>query len=183
MRPAQTVLAQINPGEMVLVGARPQQGKTTFCLQMGMVAMQQQSHCYFFSLDAVLSEMQTRFSRLGDSILNHEQRFHFDDSDDISAQYLMQQLAAAPADSLVVVDFLQALEFRRDQPGLDVQLPMLKSFARQQRLEVVFISQIDRRCEQRLPGVADIKVSNPFDLDVFDRLCFLHEGQLHLQAA
>lgn len=181
-QPAHTALAQFADGDLVLVGARPQQGKTLFCVQLCLAAMQDRRHCYFFSLDYLYADMQARFTALGQSLADHQQLFHFDDSDEICADYIIAQLPDAPAGSLVVVDYLQALELDRRQPPLSQQLPRLQQFVQQRGLQMVFISQIDRHCVERLPTTADIKQSNPLDMALFDRTCFLHGGQLRLSA-
>ena len=49
--PAQNILSQLDPGDLVLVGARPGHGKTLLALEMAAKAPQLRSKGYFFTLD------------------------------------------------------------------------------------------------------------------------------------
>lgn len=48
------------------------------------------------------------------------------------------------------------------------------------------MSQIDRRFEltdKRVPDLSDVRLPNPIDLSLFDKTCFLHEGDVHFEVA
>lgn len=67
-----------------------------------------------------------------------------------------------------------------------VQIPMLRSFARDRGLILVFISQIDRSYDpskKPFPELGDIRLPNPLDLSLFDKTCFLNKGEIQFQAA
>ena len=51
---------------------------------------------------------------------------------------------------------------------------------------VVLISQIDRAYDpgaKPLPDLTDVRLPNPVDLSLFSKSCFLHDGEIRLDAA
>jgi replicative DNA helicase len=66
------------------------------------------------------------------------------------------------------------------------QVRKLKSFARGRGLILVFISQIDRSYDpstKPCPDISDIRLPNPLDLSLFNKTCFLNNGEIRFQAA
>jgi replicative DNA helicase len=181
--PALTIYNQIKPGELLLTGARPGQGKTLLSLQLAVEAIRAGHQAYFFSLEYTLKDVMERLRVIGVEPHSLRDGFTFDDSDDISAGYVMQRLAAAPGGTLVVIDYLQLLDQRRDKPELATQVAALRAFARRKSLVMVFISQIDRTFEvssKSLPGLDDVRLPNPLDLSLFDKACFLNGGEVQM---
>ena len=114
------------------------------------------------------------------------ERFGFDNSDAICPTYIIDQLASAASGTVVVIDYLQLLDQKRENPELAVQVRSLKAFARERGLIVVFIAQIDRSYDSAakpVPGLADVRLPNPLDLSLFDWTCFLNNGAIQLNAA
>jgi replicative DNA helicase len=69
---------------------------------------------------------------------------------------------------------------------LTLQVRALKSFARDRGLVVVFISQIDRSYDpstRPCPDLRDVRLPNPLDLKLFDKTCFLNNGEVQFKAA
>ena len=98
----------------------------------------------------------------------------------------MAQLAAAPRGTLVVIDYLQLLDQKRENPALMVQVRTLDAFARERGLIFVFISQIDRSYDpatKPCPDLADVRLPNPLDLTLFSKTCFLNNGAIEFRAA
>jgi G:T-mismatch repair DNA endonuclease (very short patch repair protein) len=65
------------------------------------------------------------------------------------------------------------------------QISALRSFAAASGSIIVVISQIDRAFKlsaKRLPELPDVRLPNPLDLMLFTKSCFLHDGQIRLQA-
>ena len=112
--------------------------------------------------------------------------FEFDNSDDISADYIVGRLESAPRGTLVVVDYLQLLDQKRENPELNIQVRRLESFARSRGLIFVFISQIDRSYDpstKPCPDLEDVRLPNPLDLTLFSKTCFLNDGRVQFRAA
>ena len=86
----------------------------------------------------------------------------------------------------MVVDYLQLLDQKRENPELMVQVRALRSFARDRGLIFVFISQIDRAYDplkKPCPGLEDVRLPNPLDLSLFTKTCFLNNGEVQFRAA
>lgn len=95
----------------------------------------------------------------------------------------METLKSAPRGTLVVIDYLQLLDQRRESPPLATQVSALKSFARDRGLVIVFISQIDRSYDPSKkphPEIQDVRLPNPLDLMLFNKTCFLNNGEVQV---
>jgi replicative DNA helicase len=183
--PAREVFAKLIPGDLVLLGARPGQGKTLMSLGLAVEAMKSGRRSVFFSLDYTEKDMADRFSALGVDRANFGALFEFDSSDDISADYIVRRLAEAPSGTFVVVDYLQLLDQKRENAELPEQIRRLKSFAREKGLIFAFISQIDRSYDPALkpcPDEDDVRLPNPLDLGLFSKTCFLNGAEVRFQA-
>lgn len=184
--PASRLFARFSPGDLVLVGARPGQGKTLMSLELAVEAMKSGKRAAFFTLEYTERDVLDRFRAVGAEGAQFDALFEFDCSDAINADYIMKRLASAPCGSLAVIDYLQLLDQKRDNPALTVQVGALKSFARERGLIIVFISQIDRSYDpskKPCPGLGDVRLPNPLDLSLFTKTCFLNNGEIQFQAA
>ncbi|WP_029075544.1 DNA helicase [Kaistia adipata] len=184
LTPAEKLHARLAPGDLVLVGARPRQGKTLMGLQLARAATRAGQRSVFFTLEYTEAEIRDRLAAIGAPEMATGDQFAFDCSDAIDAGYIMRQLATAPAGTLAVIDYLQLLDQRRDSPPLADQVRALRAFARDRGLILVFISQIDRSFDpalKPLPDLGDVRLPNPLDLSLFDRTCFLHGGEIRFQ--
>ena len=88
--------------------------------------------------------------------------------------------------SVVVVDYLQILDQRRDTPPLSQQVAQLKDFARQAGVIIICISQVDRRFDlsaRAHPELRDVRLPNALDMGLFDKKVFLNDGTVTLDAA
>jgi replicative DNA helicase len=184
--PAEKLFARLSPGDLVLVGARPGQGKTLMSLELAVQAMKSGSRGVFFTLEYTEQDMVDRFRAIGVVRETFAGLFEFDNSDEINSDYIVRRLAGAPRGTLVVVDYLQLLDQKRDNPALMVQVRALQSFARERGLIFVFISQIDRAydpAKKPIPDLEDVRLPNPLDLSLFSKTCFLNDGEIQFRAA
>lgn len=185
-RPAAAILGTLAPGDILLLGARPGQGKTVLGLGLAAEAARAGRKAFFFTLEynaadalALLRGQDSAPARLAPHLT-------LDTSDDICASHIIARLANAPRGTVAVIDYLQLLDQKRKHPPLDEQVRTLKEFAAQSGAIIVMISQIDRSFDAvagRLPSLADVRLPNPLDLSLLTRTCFLHDGEIRLDAA
>lgn len=184
--PANRLFPQFRHGDLVLVGARPGQGKTLMSLELAVEAMKSGHRAAFFSLEYTEKDVLDRMRAIGAEPAQFDKLFELDCSDALSADYVVRQMATAPRGTVVVIDYLQLLDQRRENPDLTAQVRALKSFARDKRLIVVFISQIDRSYDPSVkpcPDLRDIRLPNPLDLKLFDKMCFMNNSEVQFRAA
>lgn len=165
------------PGELILIAARPLQGKTLFALRLALSAIAQGREAHFFSLDYTERDVAARLATMPANLAQEASRLRLDCSDSISAGHIIDRLDAAPRGAVLVVDYLQLLDQKRANPPLQEQVETLSDFARSQGHVIAFVCQIDRRFDPEvdaLPGPADIRLPNPVNLDIFSRAVFLH---------
>ena len=183
--PASRLFARLRPGDLVLIAARPGHGKTLMSLQLAMEAMRSGSGAAFFSLEYTERDVVDRLCALGADSAQLEASLEIDCSDAVSADYVVKRMAGAPRGTLVVIDYLQLLDQRREHPELAAQVRALRSFARDQGLIIVFISQIDRSYDpatKTCPDLGDVRLPNPLDLTLFDKTCFLNNAEVQFRA-
>ncbi|MEE9453967.1 MAG: DNA helicase [Paracoccaceae bacterium] len=183
--PATKLLAALNCGDLVLLGARPGHGKTLMGIELIVESIKAGKQAAFYSLEYTETEIAGRFVDLGADINACGRAFTFDISNEISADYIIGQLKAAPNGTIVVIDYLQLLDQDRQKPILKTQVSALKSFAQKMGLIIIMLSQIDRSYDptaKPLPDMSDVRLPNPLDLRLFSKMIFLNNGDVNIQA-
>lgn len=183
--PAALIYPRLRPGEMILVAARPGQGKTLLALELALAAMKAGNRAAVFTLEYVEREVEARLERLERLGARGALKdlLALDCSDEICSARITGRLQGCAPGTLAVIDYLQILDQRRDTPDLETQVAELSAFARRSGAVLVFVSQVDRTFDpalKPLPDLADLRLPNPLDLSLFDRAVFLQAGRLRL---
>lgn len=183
--PAIKMLSRLHPGDFVLLGARPGHGKTLLGLQLIVGAIKAGRRGAFFTFEYNESDILKHFRSLGADPKGLGEALMVDTSETISADYIIDHLRAAPRGTVVVVDYLQLLDQKRENPELAIQVSALRAFARAAGVVIVLISQIDRSYDpstKAFPDISDIRLPNPLDLALFTKTCFLNNGEVRFEA-
>ena len=179
------LLSQLRPGDLVLIAARPGQGKTLLGIRLAAESVDRGNRSAFFTLEFTEVDVARCCRKLDIDFDIYRERFMIDASDLISSSYIAGQLASAPPNMLVVIDYLQLLDQRRENPSLMEQVAELKRIAEDRRIVIVCLSQVDRRYDPEskpFPGFGDVRLPNPVDLSLFDKACFLSRGRIELSS-
>lgn len=177
--PAVAIYRQLSPGDLLLIAARPGQGKTLLSLELGWEAMKAGAHFVFFSLEYTARDCERLLGEIG--VEAPPRLFEFDGSDGIDADHILGRLEGAARGTFVVVDYLQLLDQRRESAPLMAQVRSLRAFARERGVTMAFLSQVDRSYDpsvKPVPDHGDVRLPNALDLGLFDRFCFLQAGEI-----
>jgi replicative DNA helicase len=178
---AKETLARLEPGDLVLLGARPLQGKTVLASEIAIEAARVGWRAYYFTLDEPEVMVRARLDDLGADASVVGRQLVIDTSDDICADHVIERVGeVGGGQAFVVIDYLQLLDQRRSNPELSDQVHALRAFTRRTGAIVVVISQIHRSFEtagKTIPELADVRLPNPLDLSIFTKACFIHGGE------
>lgn len=179
--PAEELLSQLEAGDLILIGARPGQGKTLLGLELASKAARVGRRGYFFTLDYHERDIADRFASMGIDLPATKAPLVLDTSDEVSADYITHRLKAESEPALIVVDYLQLLDQKRSNPSLEDQMRSLREYVIAEGAICAVISQIDRSFDlggKSMPDLSDVRLPNPLDLSVFSKCFFLHEGRI-----
>lgn len=182
----QSILSGLKAGDMLLLAARPGQGKTLVGLEIAVSARRQGMNSLFFTLDYTEEDVAKSLRNLEGVSKADVREINVDTSNEICADYIVDTLKAQHGPSIAIIDYLQLLDQRRSTPDLDQQLAQLKRHAECAGDIIVAISQIDRAFEasgRSVPDLSDVRLPNPVDLGRFNSACFLHNGEATLSNA
>lgn len=172
----------LNPGDLLLLAAKPQGGKTAFALGVLVEAFKEKRAGYFFSLESDWKQTLSRLADMDEHIGENQEYLKFDFSDEISADYIATSLPLGQIENVVIViDYLQLLDQKRSNAPLQEQVEKLRAFAKKEKCIVVMISQVDRFADfsiGRAPQLTDIRLPNPLDLSLFNKVLFLNQDKM-----
>lgn len=167
----------VEQGELLLIGARPGQGKTLFGLRWVADAVRAGHNASIFSMEETEPAILGRLERLsrGDAVTSG--RLRIDPTDELDAGHIIARLGSAKPGDVALIDYLQLLDQNRRSPTLRDQVARLRALARDKRIRIACLSQIDRRFElsgKSLPDYGDVRRLDALGADLFDKACFLH---------
>ncbi|WP_234841687.1 DNA helicase, partial [Sinorhizobium meliloti] len=171
-------------GDLLLVAGRPGHGKTTLGLQLLLDAARDGRKAVFFTLEFTEQQARRHLRSLDEGPHGLCEKLQILTSDEISADYIIRHLSGSERGTVAVIDYLQILDQQRSKPALSDQVLALADFARKAGVVVAFISQVDRSFDpesKRLPDIRDIRLPNLVDLGLFNKACFLHNGEAQLR--
>ncbi|GAB2187248.1 DNA helicase [Roseibium sp. LAB1] len=183
--PSVSLLSALAPGDMVILGARPGHGKTVLGLELLAEAARTGRYSVFFSSECSYRDVRSKLSDSGYHELEQTGKFRIELTDSVCARTIREALANATPGTIAVIDYLQVMDQQRSQPPLGDQIDDLRRFATMQCATLVFLSQVHRSFDPQtkaVPGFADVRSTNPVDLSLFNKGCFLHDGEIVLTA-
>ncbi|MBY8336905.1 hypothetical protein KYN89_07570 [Alteriqipengyuania sp. NZ-12B] len=178
---AAPILPGLANGDLVLLAARPRQGKTRIGLRLLVDAVRASRRAVFFTLEFTEAQTLALLAEMGAG----DDLPEIVATDDIDAASIGEHLAGAAPGSVAVIDYLQLLDQRRETPVLADQVAALRDFAQTSGAILAFISQVDRAFEPsvaQLPCLANLRLPNPVPLEFFAKACFAHAGETQVQA-
>ncbi|MGK9262315.1 replicative DNA helicase [Sinorhizobium meliloti] len=181
---SRSILARLDKGDLLLMAGRPGHGKTTLGLQLLLDAARDGRKAVFFTLEFTEQQARRHLRSLDEGPHGFCDKLEILTSDDISADYIIRHLSGSERGTVAVNDYLQILDQQRTKPALSNQVRALRDFAKQTGVVLGFISQVDRSFDpesKRLPDIRDIRLPNLVDLGLFNKACFLHNGEAQLQ--
>ncbi|MBC98607.1 MAG: DNA helicase [Halobacteriovoraceae bacterium] len=187
------VLDFLNEGDLLIIGARPGMGKTSFTIGLFVMAVQRKlASNYYFTLNENHKDIAGRISIYDKTIGNFKESLGYpgnehlgyigvDYSNAISADYIIEKTKATISKkSVIVVDYLQLLDEKRINPPLQKQVEKLKKYAKETGCIIIFISQVRREIENQIdktPRLADIRLPNPLELNLFNKIILLYRKE------
>lgn len=178
------LLGRLEPGDLVLLAARPGEGKTLLGIKLAIESVARGNRSAFFTLEFTEADVARCCNNIDIDFGEYSEDMSIDTSDQISSPYIATQLTFAPPGTLVVIDYLQLLDQRRENPTLMDQVAQLKRLAAERRIIIVCLSQVDRRYDpesKSCPGLEDVRLPNAVDMSSFDKACFLSRGRMRVQ--
>jgi replicative DNA helicase len=171
---------RLRAGELLLIGARPGQGKTLFGLTWAADAVRAGHRASIFSLEETEPSIRARLERLARGDTLESDRLRIDVSDELDADHVISRLDSAQPGDVALIDYLQLLDQNRRSPPLGDQIGRLRALAQAKRIRIACLSQIDRRFDlsgKPMPDYADVRRVDALGAGLFDTALFLHQGK------
>ena len=204
-------LAGLQPANLVVIAARPSMGKTALAMNIAENVAERGGTVALFTLEMSREEVVQRLLSSMAGVDSHRLRtgqltpdlwnrvvretsrlyqmpFYVDDSSDLTVTSIRakcRRLARKRGLSLVVVDYLQLMQGagsseNRQQEIADISRS-LKNLARELRIPVIAVSQLNRALEQRenkRPRLGDLRESGAIEQDA-DIVMFIYRDEYY----
>ena len=167
-------------GELIIIGARPSIGKTTFALNMASyISFQKRIPTAFFSLEMPTTKLR---SLIKNNDANVDAPFHVNDTANISLTDLLSQARRFYSEKQVEIIFIDYLglighdneSLQRSKQLSDITCS-LKNLAVELQISVVLLCQLTNEPEREIPSMANIGDSGIIE-QFADIVLFLHRS-------
>jgi replicative DNA helicase len=178
------LLSRLCLSGLVLLAARPGNGKTILGLELLLKAIECGRDAHFFTLEYTKAEAEDKLRSFAQ--LPQFEALKIDTSNQLCAAHIVIELDNARPGTIAVIDYLQLLDQRRDAPPLAAQLSALKALASEKSLTLICLSQIDRSYDpasNSLPDLSHVRLPNSADRGLFDQTIFMGDDTLRLRTA
>ncbi len=179
--------------DLIILAARPSQGKTALVGQIAEHVAKNNS-VVFFSLEMSRRQLGARMLQYHTSRVGKSQaiahlyalNMHIDDKPAITISHIRSQcrkIKRKQGLDLVVVDYLQLMQGKgnnREQEIGEISRG-LKAIAKEFDIPVIALSQLSRRCEERLdkrPMMSDLRDSGQIEQDA-DLILFIYRDETY----
>ena len=167
-------------GELIIIGARPSIGKTTFALNMAShISFQKRIPTAFFSLEMPTTKLR---SLMKNNEANVDAPFYVNDTPNISLTGLLSQARKFYSEKqveIIFIDYLSLISHNNESLPRSEQLSditySLKNFAVELQISVVLLCQLSSESEGETPSMADIGDTGILE-QVSDLVLFLHRS-------
>lgn len=207
------LLGGLEPGDLVIVAARPSMGKTAFALQASLAAARAKYGTALVSLEMTTPQLVLRMlaadgkietSRIKSGFLAHSDwqviadktgelevlPIALNDSPEQTVAVMrsqLRQLASRMPLGMVVVDYLQLIPESGEEHNREREISSitraLKLLAKEMSVCVMALSQLNRRCDERMdkrPLMSDLRESGAIEQDA-DMILMLYRDEVYNQ--
>jgi len=190
------------PGELIILGARPSIGKTALALSMAKNIAKTGIPVQFISLETSIRKLTKRLiiSDIKRDDIFSDNLFHSHEIDtdieklkklpiyiDKGYDTSINGILNITLDSMrknninfVFIDYLQLVKFDNKAENRNLELSeitrSLKQFALRENMIVVALSQVSRKCDGRMPMLSDLRDSGAIEQDA-DKVIFLNRPE------
>jgi len=197
------MLCGYQPGDLIVVAARPSVGKTAFAVQSLVNAARHRKHCLMFSLEMtgvkIADRVQAHIAQVNAAGMKRPELFdqadfgalfnaaaevmelplHIDATPGLTVEALCaraRQLHAIQPLDLVAIDYLTQMTPPRANTvneALQIVTRSLKALAKELNVPVILLSQLNREAEGHRPHLSNLRDTGALEQDA-DVVIFLH---------
>jgi replicative DNA helicase len=201
MYPIDEHTAGFNPGELVIIGARPGIGKTAFALAMATHQAMRDFKVGFISAEMdriqlgkrivagmtpiLMTELKSaackkKIMEIGGFLEQlHGKYFFVDDTPNPSLERVIstaREMKRKEDIQILYVDYLSLIQVKGQMPmweKVGMISGRMKQLARELQIPVICLSQVGRETEGKAPGLADLRYAGAIEQDA-DVIIFIH---------